>query len=59
MQVMITKVNEDFIAGLLPKVKFVESTKNTSIFEISEAKLKKLIEKTDAMGINRYALFYF
>jgi hypothetical protein len=56
MNVLITKANEDIIKGILPKVKFKESTKNTSTFSVTEKKFKELYDEVKTLGYNPFAL---
>ncbi len=56
MKVLIAKQNEQIIKDILPKVKFEESTKNTSIFKISELKFQKLYSDVKLLGYNPFSL---
>lgn len=56
MTVLVARANESIIKGLYPKANFVESTKNTSTFNIGNAALEKLIQKVRENGYNPYAL---
>ena len=61
MTILITKQNQEFIQSLIPatKLKFVEETKNTTIFNLSEKKFLKLRNEIREKGLNPYALMYW
>jgi hypothetical protein len=56
MKVLIVKQNEQIIKNILPKVKFTESTKHTSFFNIKEKTFQKLYQEVKFLGYNPYAL---
>ena len=56
MNVLIVNINQDFFKGLLPKIKFQPSTKNTCTFQIGEKKFKELLETLRARKINPYSV---
>lgn len=56
---MITKVNEDFIKELHPKVSFTESSTNTSTFECTVTTFEKIRNKIREKGLNPYAVLYW
>ena len=55
MTVLIAKQNQEIIKGI-SKVKFIESTKNTCTFNISEKKFLNLLSEIRLLGYNPYAL---
>ena len=55
MTVLIVNINQDFFKGLLPKIEFTPSTKNTCTFQIGEKKFKALLETLRAKKVNPYA----
>lgn len=58
MTVLIATANKDLVQDLVTnKLKFVESTKHTCTFNISEKKFEQMLESAGARGYNRYALF--
>lgn len=58
-KVLIAKANENLIKSYLPKIKFIENTKNTSIFYISGKSLSKLIDKVREDNYNPFSLFFW
>jgi hypothetical protein len=58
-KVLIAKANEELIKSYLPKVEFIENTKNTSVFKISGKTLSKLIDKVREDNYNPFALLYW
>lgn len=56
MIVLIAKQNESIIKGILPKVTFVESTKNTSTFKVTEKRFKVLYGEVKLLGYNPFSL---
>jgi predicted proteasome-type protease len=56
MTVLVAKANEPIIKELYPKANFIESSKNTSTFNIGDAAFRKLIQKVRENGYNPYAL---
>lgn len=56
MVVLISNENQSIISEILPKVKFQESTTNTSTFEVGEKGLQKICKEIQIKGFNPYAL---
>jgi len=56
MDILIIKANEKIFSNINPKLKFVESTKNTSIFKITEKKFIELRNKLRELGFNPYSI---
>ena len=59
MRVMIAKVNMDIIRGFYPRAKFVELTRNTCEFSISEPKFAELYKAVRDAGYNPFSLLYW
>ena len=55
MKILIAKQSEEVIKQILPKVKFVESTKNTTEFIVSEKTFHKLYREVKTLGYNPHA----
>lgn len=56
---MIAKVNMDIIRGFYPRAKFVELTRNTCEFSISEPKFAELYKAVRDAGYNPFSLLYW
>lgn len=56
MEVLIAKINEEVFKEILPKVKFIESTKNTSFFVCTQKTFLKIREEIRNRGYNPYAI---
>jgi hypothetical protein len=58
MTILIAKQNEQLIQTIFPvkKLKFEESTKNTSTFKVSENVFNKLFNVVRENGYNPYSL---
>ena len=56
MKVLIAKQNEEFFKGFDSKLKFTESTTNTSTFTITQTKFEKLRDWVRKQGYNPFSL---
>lgn len=56
MNVLIANANQKIIKGIIPTVKFKESTKNTSIFKVHQEKFQALYDEVKRLGYNPFAL---
>ncbi len=56
MKVLIAEANKEIIKGVLPKVKFEESTKNTCTFKVTEKSFTQLYNEVKFLGYNPFAL---
>jgi len=56
MTVLIAKCNEEFFTRIDSKLKFVESTVNTSTFEVSKKEFEAIKRIIHDRGLNPFAI---
>lgn len=56
MNVLIANANKDIFTEIDPKLKFIESTVNTSIFKVSPTRFEKIRSAVREKGYNPFAL---